>query len=615
VHFRVWAPKAPQVSVVFEARDGAAAAAPLVLEQDENGYHHGETRGSPGDRYRFRLGDGDELFADPASRFQPDGPFGPSEIVNATDFEWHDHDWPGPPASGLVVYEMHVGTFTREGTWRAAADHLARLAELGVNVIEMMPIADFAGRFGWGYDGVCPFAPTRLYGRPDDLRAFIDRAHATGLAVILDVVYNHFGPAGAFFSRFADGYFSDVDTEWGQAINFDGPNSSPVRELFISNAGYWIDEFHFDGLRLDATQSIFDRSPTHILAEISQRVRDRAGTRSTWIVAENERQDARLARRLDARGYGLDALWNDDFHHTAVVALTGHRDAYYTDYMGRPQEFISAAKHGFLYQGQWYRWQRARRGHPALDLAPPQFVACLENHDQVANSGAGIRLHQLSSPGRYRALIALTLLGPWTPMLFQGQEFGSTAPFLFFADHEAPLSDAVRAGRAEFLKQFPRLAQADVQNHLTDPGALSTFERCKLHDEERERMSPAWSLHTDLLRMRRSDPTIAAQGAHGLDGAVLSDGAFLLRFFGAPGTGDDRVLLVNLGGDVELPVLPEPLLAPPADQTWTVAWSSEALEYDGPGLSTIETNPGWMLPSESAVLLAAAPAIADGDTT
>ena len=265
-----------------------------------------------------------------------------------------------------------------------------------------MPVADFPGRFGWGYDGVDLFAPTRLYGRPMDFRRFVDRAHALGIAVILDVVYNHFGPDGNYLNLFSAAYFTDrYDNEWGDAINFDGPDAGPVREFFLANAGYWIDEYHLDGLRLDATQQIFDRSDDHIIAAIVRQVRPAGRGRTIFVVGENEPQHARLVRPPESGGYGLDALWNDDFHHSAMVALTGRREAYYSDYRGRPREFVAAAKYGFLYQGQHYPWQRKARGTPALDLPAEWFVVFLQNHDQVANSGTGQRGHALTSPGRF----------------------------------------------------------------------------------------------------------------------------------------------------------------------------------------------------------------------
>ena len=307
---------------------------------------------------------------------------------------------------GQIIYEMHVGTFTPEGTWAAAARQLRELSRTGISVIEMMPIADFPGEFGWGYDGVDLFAPCRLYGTPDDLRAFVDTAHSLGMGVILDVVYNHFGPDGNYLTVFSDAYFTRRHkTDWGTPINFDGPDSGPVREFFITNARYWIEEFHFDGFRFDATQSIFDESEEHILAAIGKAARAAAGKRSIFLVAENEPQETKLIRPRREGGYGLDGLWNDDLHHSAIVALTGKHPAYYTDYRGTPQEFISAVKHGFLYQGQRYSWQKQRRGTPGRGLAPEAFVGFIENHDQVANSAAGERVRLTTSPGRYRALL------------------------------------------------------------------------------------------------------------------------------------------------------------------------------------------------------------------
>ena len=359
---------------------------------------------------------------------------------------------------------MHVGTFTPAGTWEAAIEELPALAELGVTVLEIMPIADFSGRFGWGYDGVNLFAPTRLYGTPDDCRRFIDQAHALGLGVILDVVYNHLGADGNFLAQFSPEYFTDrYTTDWGQAINYEDEQAGPVREFFLANADYWIEEFHCDGLRLDATQNIYDTSADHILTAIARRVRHAAPGRATLLVAENEPQHTKLVRPPERGGYGLDVLWNDDFHHSAMVALTGRRAAYYSDYRGTPQEFISALKWGYLYQGQRYTWQQQRRGTPAFDLKPAAFVTFLQNHDQIANSGRGLRCHVLTSPGHYKALTALLLLGPGTPMLFQGQEFAASSPFYFFADCTGELARLTSQGRAAFLSQFPNLAHPDMQ--------------------------------------------------------------------------------------------------------------------------------------------------------
>ncbi len=612
-HFRVWAPRHERVEVVFEDASPDLAD-PVRLKREETGYHSGLVPGAaPGHLYRYRLDGGSEAFPDPASRSQPDGPCGPSMIVDPSAFRWSDGEWRGTRIEGQVIYEIHVGTFTPEGTWIAAEKFLPILADLGITTLELMPVADFPGQFGWGYDGVNLFAPTRLYGTPDDLRHFVDSAHNLGLAVILDVVYNHLGPSGNYLPRFAAEYFTDRHVnEWGEPVNFDGDGSGPVREFFTSNAAYWIDEYHLDGLRLDATQQIFDDSEDHIVAAIVRSVNEtasRAGRRAI-VVAENEPQEVRYLRPLDEGGFGLDALWNDDFHHTARVALTGFREAYYTPYMGSAQELVSAAKYAFLYQGQGYGWMDRRRGTATRGIARRGFIEFLENHDQIANSATGARLHQRTTRGRYRAITALLLLGPGSPMLFQGQEYASTRPFLYFADQEAELAEAVRQGRIAFLRQFRTIAtDPELQAALANPADRSTFERCKLDPAERERNTEARALHRELIRLRREDPVISRQGDLGIDGAVLAEGAFVIRHFGPDG--NDRLLVVNLGDEVDLEVVPEPLLAPPSRRAWREVWSSEKREYGGSGDPVVETNDGWYIAAESAALLA--PVAASGD--
>lgn len=594
-HFRVWAPASPSAAVEIE--EAGRAARVVALAAESGGYFSGfVAEARAGTRYRIRLESG--AYPDPASRFQPDGPHGASEVIDPA-FAWTDGAWRRRAERERVIYELHLGTFTAEGTWRAAQERLADLKALGVTTIEVMPIADFPGRFGWGYDGVNLFAPCRLYGRPEEAKAFVDAAHGLGLAVILDVVYNHLGPDGNYLGQFTRDLVSRrYANEWGDALNFDGEGASGVRELFVTNAAYWIGEFHFDGLRLDATQQIYDASPTHLVAEVAQAARTAAGGREIYLVAENETQEAQLVRAPAQGGHGLDAIWNDDFHHAAVVAATGRAEAYLSGFRGTAQEFVSAAKHGFLYQGQWYRWQRKRRGTPALDLPAHAFVAFLENHDQVSNSLHGRRLHQLTSPGRMRALTALLLLGPATPMLFQGQEFNASAPFVYFADHEEKLARAVHEGRAKFLAQFPSVAAAGAREWMLDPGASATRDRCRLDWTERARNEAVWRLHADLLRRRRETPAIAAPLR--VDGAVLGERAFALRLFAAEG---DRLLLVNLGADVALEPAPEPLLAAPEGRQWELEWSSEDPRYGGGGMAPLETTANWYLPGESAALM------------
>jgi maltooligosyltrehalose trehalohydrolase len=601
VHFRVWAPGHDAVSVSL---DGGAVLA--ALQPDADGYFSGLVRDArPGSNYVFRLADGREL-PDPASRFQPAGPHGPSQVVDPDAFPWTDRAWAGPGEVRHVVYEMHIGTFTAAGTWLAAAGLLPEYARLGITTLEIMPVAEFPGRFNWGYDVAAPFAPAHAYGSPDDMRAFVDRAHALGLAVILDVVYNHLGPDGCYLPSYSHQYVSARHrTDWGDALNFDGPGSAHVRAFFLANVEYWIREFHLDGLRFDATQNIYDSGSPHILAEMVGRARAAAAPRRVWLVAENEPQDADLLRPAELGGFGMDAAWNDDFHHSARVALTGRAEAYYQDHRGAPQEFVSAAKHGFLFQGQYYSWQRQGRGTPALDVPATRFVTYLENHDQVANSAHGSRLHQLASPARLRAMTALLLLQPAHAMLFQGQEFAASSPWVFFADHEQRLARRVYAGRREFLTQFPSIAGADAQRRIADPAVPETFARCRLDHGERGVNEHAWRLHADLIRLSREDPVFAARDAGGLDGAVIGPAALVLRLPGA--AGDDRLLIVNLGDDIRAGSIPEPLLAPPRHRTWELLWSSEDPAYGGGGTTHPEAADGWRIAGNAAVVLAAVP--------
>ncbi|MDQ2919688.1 MAG: malto-oligosyltrehalose trehalohydrolase [Verrucomicrobiota bacterium] len=606
-HFRVWAPKAKRVEVVLEKsadEDPTRSFHPLEAEND--GYFAGIVQADVGAFYRFRVNEAETFHPDPASRYQPQGPHRSSAIVDPATFQWTDARWKGISIAGQIIYEMHVGTFTSEGTWRAAAEQLPELADVGITVVEMMPIADFAGEFGWGYDGVDLFAPTRLYGKPDDLRAFIDRAHSLGIGVILDVVYNHFGPEGNYLRVFAEDYFTDRhENDWGDSINFDGKNSKSVREFFVTNARYWIEEFHFDGFRFDATQDIHDASAQYIVGEVGRAARKAAGDREIILIAENEPQQSKLVRPKKAGGDDLDALWNDDLHHTALVALTGRNEAYYSDYRGNPQEFISAAKYGYLFQGQPYLWQDAPRGEPTFGIGPQAFVAFIENHDQVANSAFGERVRLQSSPGRYRAMTALLLLGPWTPMLFQGQEFGASTPFMYFTDASGDLREAIQKGRFEFLCQFPSTASPETQAHLPPPSEPETFSRCKLDFSERQKFKHLYDLHRDLLRLRREDARFSKQLVHGMDGAVLGHASFVLRYFSDDG--NDRLLIVNLGKRSALEPLAEPLLAPPLGFHWEILWTSESVRYGGPGPSDVVTDQRWILPAEASVALRPVP--------
>ena len=601
-HFRVWAPKAQHVDLVLE--ENAAKDSPRIfhaLEPEEGGYFSGSVNTRAGTRYRFRVNN--NLYPDPASRFQPEGPHGASCIVDPAEFRWTDSHWQGVALKGQIIYEMHIGTFTNEGTFHAAAQQLDELARIGITVIEMMPVADFPGKFGWGYDGVDLFAPSHLYGAPDDLRSFIDRAHSLGLGVILDVVYNHFGPDGNYLGVFSDDYLTrGNENEWGDAVNFDGSNSEPVREFFITNGRYWIDEFHFDGFRFDALHAIRDQSSDYIIGAVGRAARKAAGAREIILIAENDRQEARMVRLRNQGGDDLDGMWNDDFHHSAVVALTGRREAYFDDYRGTPQEFISAAKYGFLYQGQALSWRKALRGSSTLGISTEAFVCFIENHDQIANTGPGERVRFQTSPACYRAMTALLLLGPWTPLLFQGEEFGASSPFIFFADiGDAPVRDAIRKGRAEWLAPFLSVTEDEAWKVLPAPDDPEVFARCKLNFSEREKNRQLYDLHIDLLKLRREDSRFREQISDGVDGAVLGPASFVLRYFSEES--DDRLLLVNLGKSQVLHPASEPLLAPPSGCSWEMFWTSEASRYGGSGAANTATHQQWILPAESTVAL------------
>jgi len=581
VHFRVWAPDRERVEVLLEERRDAR-----LLAREPGGYHAGLVADlGLGARYRFRLDAGD-AFPDPASRFQPEGPHGPSEVVDPRAFAWTDAVWTGVRREGQVIYEVHVGAFTPEGTWAAAIRELPALADLGITLIEIMPIAEFPGRFGWGYDGVDLFAPTRLYGRPDDFRAFVDRAHALGLGVLLDVVYNHLGPDGNYLGQYARAYVTDRHaTPWGPAPNYDGPDAGPVRELVLANASYWIDEFHLDGLRLDATHTIHDDSSEHILTAIGRTVRERAAGRGTLVFAEDETERVALALPVEAGGLGLDGIWNDDFHHAARVAVTGRREGYYRRFLGSADELVAVT--------------RGPLASPDA-IAPPRLVTFLENHDQIAHSPRGLRLHALTSPGRWRALTALLLLSPGTPLLFMGQEFAASSPFLFFADHEPELARLVRQGRAEHLAQFESAADPAMQALLPDPGSPRTFARSRLNLAERARHSEVTALHRELLALRRTDPAFAAQRVPA--GRSLSPAALALRF--GRDDGLDRLLLLNLGADLSLVDAAEALLEPPNGSEWALVWSSDHPRYGGSG-TPAAAGAARLIPGESALVLGA----------
>lgn len=613
-YLSVWAPARKRVEAVFYSPVEKA----FDMEPDGEGYFSAlvpEDVGGDGALYKFRLDGGGEEYPDPASHWQPDGPHGASMIVDPS-FEWTDDHWRGVRLEGQVIYELHIGTFSREGTYKGVEQRLQHLKDTGITLIELMPLNAFPGQFGWGYDGVLLFAPYSPYGSPSELRQLINRAHEMGIGVILDVVYNHFGPDGNYLPQFADTYFNhNVKTGWGDAINFDAEGSQGVRDFIIANARYWIEKFHFDGLRLDATQAIVDSSgrdksapySLHILEEIRIAVEKGAHGRDTVVVSENENQDTRQIRPRHEGGYGLDGAWNDDLHHTLRVALTGHSPSYYVAHEGNAQEMASAARHGFLFQGQTQGAERGHRGSSTRNLAPWRFIAFMENHDQVANSRTGARLRTLTSPGRYRAASAYLLLGPGTPMLFQGQEFGSTRPFAYFADHHEELSALVRAGRGEALEPFVAawLMRDDQGSRFPDPEDRATFENARLDWSGADTHPQIVLLYRDLIALRRADPVFAHCRYGTVDAAVLSEFCLVIRYWNDV---DERLLVVNLGPDLYRKYMAEPLVAPPEGMDWTPIWSSEDLVYGGNGVPQFEAEDGWRVAGESAIAFRTAPA-------
>ncbi|EAQ77282.1 malto-oligosyltrehalose trehalohydrolase [Blastopirellula marina] len=601
VDFTVWAPQRTRVELALVDEQGNAKRL-LAMQRQESGFFfvHAADAGA-GDLYMYRMDGQGQLFPDPASRFQPSGVHGPSQVIDSSVYAWQDDEWAGLPLEGQVLYELHLGTFTNEGNWAGAKSKLPYLKEIGVTAVEIMPLADFQGDFGWGYDGVYWYAPSRIYGTPDDFRDFVDAAHQIGIGVMLDVVYNHFGPTGNYWNAYTP-YFpsSKHGTDWGDAINYDGKGSKPIRRFVIENAAYWIREFHLDGLRLDATQTIFDDSTPHVLTETTSAARAAAGDRPIIVVAENDAQEICHVQSPESGGYGMDGVWNDDFHHACRVAATGHSEFYYADFAGTPQEMVSAMRWGYLYQGQWNQRQGRKRGSASLKTPQKHFIHFLQNHDQVSNSASALRTHALTSPGRFRALTALMLLGPQTPMLFMGQEFAASSPFYFFADHEVGIDQLAQDGRLEFMRCFPRAAGYFQTFMPNDPIGREAFERSKLNWDEVETNAPVVALHRDLLHLRKTDVTISQQDDVMLEGAVIGDEAFLLRWI-TP-SGDDRLMFVNLGRDLSWRPVAEPLVAPPQNTNWSLLWSSEEPRYGGSGTALLDTQQ-WLIPGHTAVLM------------
>jgi maltooligosyltrehalose trehalohydrolase len=545
--FTVWAPEREAVDLIVE--DGAGSALSVrPLQRDERGYWSGAFRDiGAGARYRYRLDRAeDRTFPDPASRFQPLGVHGPSQVVDPATFEWTDAAWRVDPLERLVIYELHVGTFTPAGTFAAAIERLPHLARLGVTAIELMPIADFAGDYNWGYDGVALFAPARCYGTPDSLRRLVDAAHRHGLAVILDVVYNHFGPDGAYATVFSPHYFSDRHrSPWGRGINFDGPHSAEVRRFFIENARQWIRDYHVDGLRLDATHAIVDESTPHFLAELTSALRADTG-RDVILTAEDHRNLAQMMMPVGSGGWGLDAVWADDFHHQVRVHTARDRDGYYADFSGTTHDIAETLTQGWFFRGQYSSHLDQARGTDPSPLDPPRFVICIQNHDQVGNRVDGSRLHHDIDPAAFRALSALLLLAPHTPLLFMGQEWATTSPFQFFTDHHDELGRQITKGRRAEFASF----EAFGDDEVPDPQARETFERSHVNWDELSAMPHAGilRLYERLLDLRRSHPAMRAHDRRSFAVRAV-DGHTLWLRRSAPDVAEAVVAIVRLSGE------------------------------------------------------------------
>jgi len=479
--FRLWAPAAKHIELILLEDHGRSA---LSLKCLPGGWFELETNAAKaGSLYRFRI-DGKTEVPDPASRFQPQDVHGPSEVIDPNGFDWRDAHWRGRAWEETVIYELHVGTFTPEGSFRGVEEKLDYLKELGITAIELMPVADFPGSRNWGYDGVLPYAPDSSYGRPDDLKRLVQSAHGKGLMIFLDVVYNHFGPVGNYLHLYSPQFFTDRHhTPWGDAINFDGPNSHVVREFFIHNALYWLEEYHFDGLRLDAVHAILDDSNPDILTELAKVVRQRLGKeRSIHLVLENADNSSRYLQRDANRKVQLyNAQWNDDLHHAAHVVVTGESDGYYSDYVKDPVKHLCRClTEGFAYQGEYSEFHSSVRGEPSAKLPPTAFVSFLQNHDQIGNRAFGERILQLAQAQAVKAAMEILLLAPEPPLMFMGEEFAADSPFLFFCDFQGDLAAAVTNGRRNEFARFAKFSSAEIRDSIPDPNAKATFQKSKL---------------------------------------------------------------------------------------------------------------------------------------
>ena len=608
-HFRLWAPQAQLIELVIESNKTKFSSLPL--EPSKGGYFSGVFPDiKAGTRYRFRI-DGDRSLPDPASRFQPEGVHGPSEVVDPSQFPWTDVDWTGHSLEELIMYELHVGTFSPEGTFNGVRKKLETLRDLGITAIELMPMADFPGNRGWGYDGVDMFAPARCYGTPDELRQLVDAAHSLNLAVILDVVYNHLGPEGAYLGAFSPYYFSSKhQSPWGDAVNLDDKHCRPVRDFFIENALHWIHEYHIDGLRLDATHAMVDESPIHFLKELAERVRVSCPKeRQVLLIAEDDDNQAKLIQPADQGGYQLDAVWADDFHHQVRRMLAGDDDGYFQDFTGHADDLAKTMRQGWFYTGQKSKFRKCLRGTSTGGIPLHRFVHCIQNHDQVGNRALGDRLHFDIDLACFRAATALLLLSPATPLIFMGQEWAASSPFCYFTDHPEELGKAVTEGRRNEFRHFKAFSDPESRKTIPDPQVLSTFLSSKLNWDEchREPHAGILRLYRDLIKLRKTEPALKQNKNSYLDVEPL--GKNIIAF--ERGSPDSSSLLVvsclkkSEDGDQKLlPIKHAPqgaqwsLMLTTEDETFTTAPSAPqiiksgnlAINFQGPCTAVFHTT-------------------------
>jgi maltooligosyltrehalose trehalohydrolase len=527
--FRVLAPAATKLSLVLHG--GSASGEHTMRRADSDGVWELDISGvRVGQHYSYRVDDGRGL-PDPASRFQPLGVHGPSELIDPADYQWTDGSWSGVAPERLVLYELHTGTFSATGTFAGIREKLPYLRDLGITAIEIMPVADFAGSRNWGYDGVALYAPSRAYGRPEDLRALVDCAHRLGLAVILDVVYNHLGPEGAYLPVFNPQFLlPQRPTPWGGAVNLDGPGSAGVRRLIIDNAVHWIREYHLDGLRLDATHTLLDEGTVPFLREFSKVVR-RASPRAIVLHAEDCRNLNEIVRDDTDRGWEFDALWADDFHHSVRSMVAGDRHGYYADYNGTVGELVKTLQHGWLFAGEHSKHMQKSRGTDPSAVPMLRFIVCLQNHDQIGNRPFGERLHHQVDEATWRAASVLLLMAPMTPLLFMGQEWSAATPFQFFTDLEPGLGRLVTDGRRHEFRDFPDFAAAEARIRIPDPQADATFEASRLRWDEHDRDGHArtLALYRELLALRAREAALHASRALFQEAAALDEDTVFLR--------------------------------------------------------------------------------------